>query len=90
MGANTEYIEYYLTDDGWIQGNSKFMGEPLRIIDLSDEIKKYSYKHIRIISEMRTVGSLNGTRDVEVISEKDGCEQKIKELLEKYPESELF
>ena len=90
MGANTEYTEYYLTDDGWIQGNSKFMEESLRIADLPDEIKKHSYKHIRIISEMRTVGSLNGARDVEVISEKDGCEQKIKELLEKYPESELF
>ena len=90
MGANTEYTEYYLTDDGWIQGNSKFMGEPLRIADLSDDIKKHSYKHIRVISEMRTVGSLNGGRSVEVISKQDGCEQKIKALLEKYPEEDLI
>ena len=90
MGANTEYTEYYLTDDGWIQGNSKFIGEPLRIADLPDEVKMHSYKHICVISEMRTVGSLNGGRSVEVISEKDGCEQKIKELLDKYPECQLF
>ena len=90
MGANTEYTEYYLTDDGWIQGNSKFIGEPLRIADLPDEVKTHSYKHIRVISEMRTVGSLNGGRSVEVISKQDGCEQKIKALLEKYPEEDLI
>ncbi len=89
MGANTEYTEYFLTDEGWIQGDQKFSGEAVKKRELPADIKARCYKHIRIVSEMRTGGSLNGCRSVEEIFCKSGCEQKIADLMQKYPESEL-
>ncbi|MBR7106857.1 MAG: hypothetical protein IKC89_00435 [Lentisphaeria bacterium] len=90
MGANTEYAEYWLTDSGWKLGKQKFIGEPVIPSKLTDEVTQNCYKRIRIVSEMRTGGSLAGARHVDVIYYKKGYEAKINELLEKYPENELF
>ena len=89
MASNLEFSEYFLTDEGWICGDQKFAGEPVEKAELPADIKQRCYKHIRVVSEMRTGGSLSGCRDVIEIYRKPGCEQKIAELLQKYPESEL-
>ena len=39
MGANTEFTEFFLTDTGWVQGNSKFAGDPICRVELSEEVK---------------------------------------------------
>ena len=38
MSADLEYNEYFLTDNGWIAGDSKYIGEPVHKAELPENI----------------------------------------------------
>ena len=83
MSADLEYNEYFLTDNGWIAGDSKYIGEPVHKAELPENIGQLSYMRIRIYSEAKTVGQVGTTYKEK--HEKKGCGKKIDELLKKYP-----
>ena len=85
MAANLEYDDYYLTDNGWIEGDSKMMGEPVRKAELPANIKDIAYLHIREYSEFRAASGIW----IEPQWRREGCEEKIKDLLKKYPKGNL-
>lgn len=88
MVANLEYDDYYLTDNGWIEGDSKIMGDPVRKAELPANIKDIAYMHIREYSESWAIGQSSGIW-TDTQWRREGCEEKIKELLEKYPKGNL-
>ena len=88
MAANLEYDDYYLTDNGWIEGDSKIIGEPVRKAVSPANIKDTAYMHIREYSEFRAIGQSSGIW-IDTQWRREGCEEKIKELLEKYPKGNL-
>ena len=84
MSANLEYWEYYLTEEGWLQGDSKYMGESVQKGNLPPNIKELAFMYVRSTSEMRTVGTISGNHK-NILWKKEGYDEKIKELLKKYP-----
>ena len=88
MAANLEYDDYYLTDNGWIEGDSKIMGEPVKKAKLPANIKDIAYLHVREYSEFRAIGQGSGVW-IESQWKREDCEEKIKNLLKKYPKGNL-
>ena len=88
MSANLEYWEYYLTEEGWLQGDSKYMGEPVQKGNLPQDINELAFMHVRSTSEMRAVGTISGNHKG-ILWKKEGCDKKIKELLTRYPMESL-
>ena len=84
MAADLEYNEYFLTDNGWIAGDSKYIGEPVHRANLPENIDALSYMKINIYSEAKTMGQ--GASIRKEVRKRPGCDEKIKDLLEKYPQ----
>lgn len=86
MSADLEYNEYFLTDEGWIPGNSKYAGDKVCHADLPKDIETRSYMKIKIFSEGKMSA---GVKTWTTSYKKEGCDEKIKELQKKYPQPEM-